>query len=357
MERRNMNKDTELFLEAILNAPSPSGYEQPASKIFRERVKGFAEEVIPDVHGNTMAVLNPKAPFKFMLAGHIDEIGLMITHIDDKGFLSVAPVGGMDANLLVGQRVKIMTETGTVPGVIGRKAIHLMKPEERTKGVEIEKIWVDIGASTKKEAEKAVAIGDVMVVDVNYMRLSGQKIVARGCDDRAGAFVVAEVIRGLAKRKLNISVVGVATVQEEIGLRGAATSAYTVKPDAGIAIDVGFATDHPDTEPKRTGEAKLEGGPLLHRGPNINPLLGADLIKKCKALKMPYQVTAEPRGTGTDANMIQLARGGSAAALVSIPNRYMHTPVEMISLKDLDNIIKLLVEFLAAHPAQRDYRP
>ncbi|MFP4382326.1 MAG: M42 family metallopeptidase [Candidatus Sumerlaeia bacterium] len=352
-----MNKDSEKFLENLLNAASPSGYEQAASKIFRERVKDAADEVIPDVHGNTLAVLNPDAEFKFMLAGHIDEIGLIITHIDDKGFLWVLPVGGVDANHLLGQRVRILTARGEQLGVIGRKPIHLMKPEERKKGVEMEKLWVDIGAKDKKDAEKVVAIGDVMVIDVAYRKLRGNRIIARGCDDRAGAFVVAEVIRNLSKKKLNISVIGVATVQEEIGLRGAITSSYTVKPDAGIAIDVGFAMDHPESEPKKMGDTKIEGGPILHRGPNINPVLGADLEKKAVTLKMPYQMVAEPRGTGTDANAIQLARGGVAAGLVGIPNRYMHSPVEMISLKDLDNIIKLLTEFLASHPAKKDYRP
>ena len=352
-----MKKDSERFLEKLLNAPSPSGFEQPAAKIFRERVKGFADKVTRDVHGNTMAVLNPDAKFKFMLAGHIDEIGLMITHIDKKGYLYVAQVGGMDPSLLVGQRVKIMTAKGEVPAVIGKKAIHLMTPDERNKAVKMTDIWVDMGAKDRKDAKSAVSVGDVMVIDVEYQRIRGDRVAARGCDDKAGAFVVAEVIRALSKRALKISVVGVATVQEEVGLRGAVTSSYTVKPDAGIAIDVGFASDHPKIDAKETGDVKLGGGPNLHRGANINPVLAAALEKKARALKIPFQVTAAPRATGTDANAIQLARGGVAASLISIPNRYMHTPVEMISLDDLDNIVKLLVEFLASHPAKKDYRP
>jgi putative aminopeptidase FrvX len=352
-----MNKDTEKFLQDILNAPSPSGFEQPAAKIFRDRVKDCADEIIRDVHGNSIAVLNPDAKFKFMLAGHIDEIGLMITHIDDKGFLYVAQIGGMDPSLLVGQRVRIFNQKGNVLGVIGRKAIHLMDPEERNKTVKMDNIWVDIGAAHKKEAQKLVAIGDPMVIDVNYQRLLGDNFAARGCDDKAGAFVVAEVIRALSRRKLNICVVGVATVQEEVGLRGAITSSYRVKPDAGIAIDVGWATDHPESDPKKTGETILGKGPVLHRGPNINPVLEQDLFKAAKSLKIPYQVTAQPRGTGTDANAIQLNRGGVAAALLSLPNRYMHTPVEMLSIKDLDNSIKLLTGYLAKLPAKKDFRP
>lgn len=352
-----MNTASETFLKALLEAPSPSGYEQPAASCWRAFVKDSVDELIPDVHGNTIAVLNPEAEFKFMLAGHIDEIGLIITHIDDKGYIYTAQIGGMDPALLIGQRVKIMTKKGDIFGVIGRKAIHQMKPEDRKKNVEMDNVWVDIGADSKKDAEKRVAVGDPIVIDVEYRRLNGHKVVSRATDDKIGAFIVAEVLKALTKRKLNISVIGVATVQEEVGLRGAITSAYQVNPHAGIAIDVGFASDHPDTDPKSLGDVKLGKGPILHRGPNINPIMEDLLFKTAKQKKIPYQVTAEPRGTGTDANAMQLSRGGAATALISIPNRYMHTPVEVISLNDVDNTIKLLVEFLAAHPAQRDYRP
>jgi putative aminopeptidase FrvX len=352
-----MNKESESFLMDVLEAPSPSGYEQPAAKIWRDYVKPHVDELIPDVHGNSIAVLNPDAEFKFMLAGHIDEIGLMITHIDDKGYIYTAQIGGMDPSLLVGQRVKIIAQKGSVFGVIGRKAIHLMKPEERKKGVEMENIWVDIGADSKKAAQKRVCVGDPIVVDVAARKLNKDKLVSRATDDKTGAFVVAEVMKALARRKLKICVMGVATVQEEVGLRGAITSSYRVNPDAGFALDVTFASDHPETDPKKIGEVKLGKGPVLHRGPNINPVLEKELFKTAEKHKIPYQLTAEPRGTGTDANAMQLSRGGAATALISIPNRYMHTPVEVISMKDLDNTVKLIVNYLAAHPATRDYRP
>jgi endoglucanase len=352
-----MNKTSQDFLKALLEAPSPSGYEQPAAKLWRDYVKNDVDELIADVHGNSIAVLNPKAEFKFMLAGHIDEIGLMITHIDDKGYIYTAQIGGMDPALLVGQRVSISTDKGPILGVIGRKAIHQMQAEERKKGVEMENIWIDIGAANKKEAQKRVCIGDPIIIDVQCRILHDDKMVSRATDDKAGAFVVAETMKALAKKKLNICVIGVATVQEEVGLRGAITSAYHVHPQAGIAVDVTFASDHPDTDPKKTGEVKLGKGPVLHRGPNINPVMERELFKIAKAKKIAYQLTAEPRPTGTDANAIQICRGGAAAGLISIPNRYMHTPVEVISLKDMDNCVKLLTEFLAAHPAKRDYRP
>ena len=352
-----MNRASENFLVKLLEAPSPSGYEQPAAKIWREYVKPHVDQLIPDVHGNSISVLNPKAKFKFMLAGHIDEIGLMITYIDDKGYIYTAQIGGMDPSLLVGQRVKILTRQGEVFGVIGRKAIHQMKPEERKKGVNMENIWVDIGADSKKAAEKRVCVGDPIVVDVACRSLDKDKLVSRATDDKAGAFVVAEAMKALSKRKLNICVMGVATVQEEVGLRGAITSSYRVNPDAGFALDVTFASDHPETDPKKIGVVAVGKGPVLHRGPNINPVMEDYLFKVAKKHKIPCQLTAEPRGTGTDANAMQLSRGGTATGLISIPNRYMHTPVEVISKQDLDYTIKLIVEYIAAHPANRDYRP
>ena len=352
-----MNKASEDFLIQLLETPSPSGYEQPAAKVWRQHVEKHVDQLIPDVHGNSIAVLNPRAKFKFMLAGHIDEIGLMVTYIDEKGYIYTAQIGGMDPSLLVGQRVKIMSKQGEIFGVIGRKAIHLMKPEERKKGVEMDKIWVDIGADSKKAAEKRVRVGDPIVVDVPCRSLDRDKLVSRATDDKAGAFVVAEVMKALSKRKLNICVVGVATVQEEVGLRGAITSSYHVNPDAGFALDVTFSSDHPETDPKKIGVVALGKGPVLHRGPNINPVMEDHLFKVAAKHKIPFQLTAEPRGTGTDANAMQLSRGGTATGLISFPNRYMHTPVEVISKKDLDNTIKLIVAYIAAHPANRDYRP
>jgi len=352
-----MNKNSEKFLKEFLETPSPSGFEQPAAKLFRGHVKDHVDDVYGDVHGNSIAVLNPDAPFKFMLAGHIDEIGLMITHIEDNGYIYTGQIGGMDPALLIGQRVRILSAKGEVIGVIGRKAIHQMRPEERTKAVKMDNIWVDIGASSRKDAEKRVAIGDPMVIDVTCRKLTKDLLVSRAMDDKAGAFVVAEVMRALSKRKLKICVMGVATVQEEIGLRGAITSSYNVNPDAGIAIDVNFSSDHPDTDKKKLGDLKLGKGPNLHRGANMNPKLEKEIIKTARKHKIGYQMTAHPGSTGTDANAMQLSRGGAATYLISIPNRYMHTPVEVISLGDLDKIIKLITNFLVEHPANRNYIP
>jgi endoglucanase len=352
-----MNKTSEKFLDQLLQTPSPSGSETRAAKIWREYTKKYADKVYGDVHGNSFAVLNPDAKFKFMLTGHIDEIGLMVRYIDDNGFLYVKQIGGSEPAQLVGQRIIVNGSKGPVLGVVGRKAIHLIKPEDRKKGIRTENIWVDIGAKNKKDALKRVSVGDSMVVDVRCRKLNADLMVSRASDDKVGAFVTAEVIRSLSRKKINISVIAVATVQEEIGVRGAQTSSYSVMPDAGIAIDVNHATDHPESNPKTDGDVKLSQGPTVARGPNINPILEKYILNTAKSQKIPVQITGEPGVTGTDARAIQLARGGVATALLGIPNRYMHSPVEVFSVKDIDNLVKLITGLLEKHPAKKDYRP
>jgi len=352
-----MKRNSEQFLVDLLNAPSPSGFEQPAAKVFRDYVKGFADECYGDLLGNSIAILNPKAKFRFLVDGHIDEIGLMITHIDEKGFLYVTQIGGWDPSVLVGQRVKVMGPKGPVPGVMGRKPVHMMEPDEKGKALRIQDLWVDIGADGLADARKAVSVGDPIVVDSYYQKLRGNKFCARGCDDKIGAWVVAEVVRALARKKLNICVIGVASVMEEVGSAGATVSAYGLRPDAAIAVEVGFASDFPGMEAKVHGEAKVGKGPLLWRGSNINPVLGAELVKTAKALKIPHQIIGVPRPGGTNLKDIQISRGGVATAHVDVANRYMHTPGEIISQTDLDLAVKLIAAYLERHPARRDYRP
>lgn len=341
-----MKKESVDFLRELVGTPSPSGFESRIQAIIAKRIGTYCDEVRTDVHGNVIGAINPTAPLRVMLAGHCDEIGLMITHIDSRGFIYVAQVGGIDASVMDGQRVRIHAENGAVVGVIGRKPIHLMEPDERGKPFKLHELWIDIGAKNRKDAEKVVAVGDYVTVDVGMIELRHDLVAARGFDDRAGAFVVCETLRRLAGRDLKVAVFGVATVQEEIGLRGARTSAFGVDPHVGIAVDVGFASDFPGSDPKRIGECQLGKGPVLHRGPNINPVLGRMLETVAKKKKIPFQMTAEPSATGTDANAMQVNRAGAAAALLSVPNRYMHTPVEVISLDDLDNASRLLAEFI-----------
>jgi putative aminopeptidase FrvX len=347
------------FLAKLIEVPSPSGFEQPAARIYDSYCREFADKVETDIMGSTIAVLNPKGQPKVMLSGHIDEIGFMVTTIDKKGFISFRTIGGMDMHLVPGKRVHIHSKKGRIPGIIGRKAIHMTEPDERKKVGEVHSFWIDIGAKSDKAAGKLVEIGDPVTFVDTIEKLQGDLVAGRGFDDRIGAFVVAETLRLLKAKKaqLKAGVYGVASVQEEVGLRGAKTAAYGVDPLVGIAIDVGFATDHPGIDTKRYGEYALGKGPIIARGANINPKVYELLVKAAKKKKIPHQIQGIPGGTGTDANAIQLTRAGVAAGLLSVPLRYMHTPVEVLALKDLDNTAKLLAEFILMVDGKTDFIP
>jgi tetrahedral aminopeptidase len=343
-----MQKERLEFLEKLMGVWCPSGFEEQAQDVIRERVAGRAEEVRTDVHGNVLSAVNPEGTLRVMLAGHVDEIGLMISHIDDAGFLYFQPIGDVDTNVIAGQRVIVHTAGGPIQGVIGRKAIHLMTEEERRVAPKLDDLFIDIGAKNGKEARAKVRVSDPATIDVSMKFLLNNRVASRAFDDRAGAFVVTETLLELAKRKPKVAVWSVTTVQEEIGLRGSKTSAFGIDPHVGIAVDVGHSSDWAgaDREKRKLGDVKLGLGPILCRGPNINPLVIEGLEATAKARKIPYQFQAEPRATGTDANSLQVNRSGVAAALVSVPNRYMHTPVEMVSLDDLDSTIRLLTEYI-----------
>lgn len=352
-----MHKDSLAFLRALIEAPSPSGYEQPAARVVRRRMQKVADEIRTDVHGNTICVLNPKGKVRVMLAGHCDQIGFMVRYVNEQGFIYFAAIGGFDENLVAGNRVIIHTADGPVPGVIGKKPIHLMEAEERKKTSEIKSLWIDIGAADKKEAEKAVGIGDPITFELSMGRLMNDRLIAPGFDNKMGTFVVMEVMRLLKGQRIDAALHCVATVQEEVGLRGAKTSAFGIDPHVGIACDVGFASDYPSVDKTQIGEAALDKGPIIARGPNINPVVYDLLVGAARAKKIPHQISGAPRATGTDANFIQLTRAGVAAGLVSVPNRYMHTPVEMISIKDLDHTAHLLAEFVKRLSAKTDFTP
>ncbi|OQX87653.1 MAG: hydrolase [Candidatus Omnitrophica bacterium 4484_70.2] len=336
------------FLSALVEKISPSGAEEEAVNLWRERTEKFCSRVSIDIHGNAIGVLNEGKSPKVMLAGHIDEIGFMVKYINKGGFIYFSPIGGVDYHLLPGQRVRIKTDRGVILGVIGKKPIHLLEDSERKKIGKIEEFWVDIGAKDEKEAKEKVKVGDVMVFDVGVKALNPHCIVGRGLDDKAGAFVVSEVLRLLyeSDKEFAPSVYGVATVQEEIGLRGARTSAYGISPDIGIVIEVAFATDHPGMDKRKTGEIRVGAGPVIAKGPNINPNIFRKLVTVVEEEKIPYQVEAIPQATGTDANVIQLTKAGVPTGLVSVPLRYMHTPVEMLSIVDLENTIQLVTKFI-----------
>ncbi len=354
-----MEKKYKDFLFEMLEADSPSGFETPVATIYRNFAKKFADEVRKDIHGNSIAIINPKAKFKIMFAGHCDEIGLMVKYIDEKGFIRFSPIGGVDRHVIAGQHVKILTEKGPVYGVIGQKAIHLKKPEERSKLAEFNQMWIDIGAKDGKEAKKKVAIGDPITIDIKPLELANNNFSSRAFDDKIGAFIALMTLLYVSKnrKKLpkDIGVYAVATVQEEIGLRGATTATYQVNPDIGIAIDVTHTTDYPGVNKSDIGDIQLGKGPVISRGPNINRKLFDLLTKTAKKKKIDYQVLAAPRGTGTDANIIQLTRGGVITGLIGIPNRYMHTPVEVVNFDDVENTYKLLGELCFNIPKKRDF--
>lgn len=335
------------FFMDLLDSATPSGYEQPGQAVVQKYLKPYANEIYKDVHGNLHAVVNPGAKTRVMLSGHCDELGLMVMYIDDKGYLYISSVGGVYVPLLQGERIVVHTAKGPVPGVIGVKPIHLMDAKERESAVtKMQDLWVDIGARDKAEAEDMVDLGDVATIDRAPLELPNGKLVARGLDDRAGVYVVVEALRLVAKEKLSVAVHMVSSVQEEIGLRGAHTAAFGIDPQIGVAVDVGFATDFPNCNPKLVGEATLGGGPILHRGPNFNPAIYDRLVSAAKESRIKVQQQPIQRGSGTDANAIQLTRAGVAAALVSVPCRYMHSSAEMISIKDADNSAKLIARFL-----------
>jgi len=356
-----MRKESLKFLEKLLDAPSPSGYEQPAQRVFREYVTPFCDELTTDVMGNVFACvagIGKDLP-RVMIVGHTDEIGLQIKYIDDKGFLYFAAVGGVDAHLTPGKRVNVHTANGPLAGVIGKKPIHLMDAKDRETVVKLEAQYIDIGAKDKKEAQKLVRVGDPITFASTFTRLHGDRVASRGFDDKAGCFVVAEVLR-LVKasgRKLSVDLYGVSSVQEEIGLRGGTTSSYSVNPDVGICVEVDFSTDQPDVEKKHNGEVALGKGPILTRGANINPRLFELLSTAAEKEKIAVQHTANPRATGTDANVMQISRGGVATALVKIPLRYMHTPIETVSLSDLENAAKLIVAVLEQISSRDEFVP
>jgi endoglucanase len=348
----NDSCEVPVFLHELLKARSPSGYEFQAQAVFDAHVAPSADTYEKDALGNRIATLNTAGDPVLMLAGHMDELGLIITFVSKDGFLYFDTIGGHDRVMIPGRRVIIQTEKGPVKGVTGKRAIHLMEEADRKKVPEIHEMWIDIGAKSKEQALARVSIGDTATYDHEFELIHGSVGAARAFDNKVGAYVVGETLRRLAARRseLQARVVAVATAQEEIGVRGATTAAYSVNPHIAIAVDVGHATDHPDCDNRKFGETKLGGGPILCRGANINPRVFERLRDCARRLNLPFQMEADPRPTGTDARAIQMGRGGVATGLVSIPLRYMHTPSEMVDLADVEACVRLLVEFSVSLP-------
>ncbi len=355
-----MRKASLDFFKAIVNVPSPSGYEERAAEIYRAYCKPFADEIKTDSHGNVAAILNPQAKQKIMLAGHMDEIGFIIHYISDEGLLYFSGIGGHDSVIPVGQRVWVHGEK-QVAGIIGRKAIHLLEEDERKKKPEIKDLWIDIGASSRKEVEDAgIQIGDVATYQYEFEMLIGNRATARGFDNKMGSFIVAEALRLLAKDgglDKGVGVYAVATVQEEIGLRGARTSAYWIDAQSGLAVDVNHAIDYPGVSKTRYGNMEVGKGPSITRGANNNPVLFKMIRQAAEDDKIPYQIDVAPSGTGTDGNAMQISRGGMAVNVMGVPLRYMHTPCELLDLTDVENCAKLMAAYCRRVKPNTDFTP
>ncbi len=349
--------DTPQLLDRLLRIPAPSGYEAPAAEAWREAAS-FAGEVRSDSLGSTVALVAAEADDAptFAVVGHIDEIGLVVTHIDGEGFLWFAPIGGWDPQILVGQRVLVAGSGGVVPGVLGKKPIHLLKDEARKQVAKIEDMHLDIGAADRKEAESLVRVGDPAVLAAEPLPLPNGRLASRSLDNRLGSYVALEVARRVAEAGAgSCSVAGVAAVQEEITMAGSRTTAFAIEPDVAVAVDVTHATDAPGIDKKENGDHALGSGPVIGRGSTLNPKVTELLIETAEAEAIEHTLEASGRSTGTDADAIQIARAGIATGLVSIPLRYMHSAVEMVQLSDVEAVVRLLVAFASRVDGDSDF--
>jgi putative aminopeptidase FrvX len=343
-------------LRALLTAHGPSGYETAPATVFRDAAAAYAE-VTTDIMGSVWARVPGTANGpSLVIVGHIDEIGIIVTHIDDHGFLRFSGVGGWDSQILVGQRVSVTTRDGVVPGVVGRKPIHLLKDDDRKKVARLEELHIDIGAKDGDDARGMVRIGDVAVIEGEPVELPNDRAVSRSMDNRLGCFVAFETVR-LVREAGGApgDVIGVAAVQEETTFGGATTTAYALRPDLAIVVDVTHATDAPGIDVNELGSHPFGSGPVLERGSNLNPKLFELLYETAEAEGIAATVQASGRHTGTDADAIHLSRAGVPTASIGVPLRYMHSPVEMVSLDDVDACARLIAAFAQRLTAETSF--
>src|SRR5262245_32080779 len=355
-----MRPESLAFLKSLLDTPGPSAFEAAPARLWRKEAERFADEVRGDVSGNSYATLNPSGRPRVMLAGHIDEIGVMVTHIDDDGYVSFDTIGGWDHQVFVGQRVRLLGREGVVDGVVGKKAIHVMSKDDREKVSKVEDLWIDVGARSREEAQRRLRIGDPGVLAAGVIEFPNGRLVSRSIDNRIGAYVVLEAVRLLAEGARPAALVtAVATTREEIAATGggARASAAALEPDVAVVVDVTHATDYPGIDKRKHGEYRLGGGPVLSRGASVSELVFERLAETAEAEGIPFAIEAASRDTHTDAEAIFNAHRGVATALVSVPNRYMHTPNEMIALEDLDQTARLLAAFARRLARDTDFVP
>lgn len=346
------------FLSSLLHTPSPSGYEQPVQRLVRDYLVGCADSVTTDSHGNVVGRKGAAGKTRMLLAGHCDQIGLIVQYVDADGFISVQPIGGWDPIQLIGARVMIWTAVGPVAGVMSRKPIHLLTDEERKVVPKMKDLWIDIGATDKADCESVVRVGDCITLELKMQELRNGRVASVAMDDKIGLWVVLEAFRrAAALGPLPCELFVASTVQEEIGLRGAKTCAHGVDPQVAIAVDVTHATDCPTIDKKTEGDVAVGKGPVVYRGPNMNPHVVDRLVSAGLSRGIPVQLAASGRATPTDANALQMTRAGVATGLVSIPNRYMHSAVEVVSLDDADRAADLLAAFCRGLEGEIDWAP
>ncbi len=317
----------------------------------------FADDIATDTHGSVHAVVNPSGDPTILLDAHCDQIGLIVRHIDSLGFLRVNPVGGWDIQILLGQKVVVHTSSGPVPGVIARKPIHLLDPDERKTVPKMKELWVDIGSMSEAETRSIVRIGDYITPEPCVRELRNGRLAGVAMDDRTGIWVIMNALKMIAEKKPSAKVVGVSAAQEEIGLRGATTSAYAVNPKVAIAVDVTHATDCPGIDQNEFGRIEIGKGPVIVRGPNVNPIVFELLTTIARDKQIPHQIGALGYPASNDGAAIQVTRGGVATGLVTLPNRYMHSPVELVAESDLDHAARLIAAFCLAINAANDFTP
>ena len=334
------------FLRDLLTAAGPSGYEQAPAAVWRDEAAGFAE-VTGDTVGSSVArVAGTGDGPRLALLGHLDEIGLIVSHIDDDGYLWFLGVGGWDPVILVGQRVEVVTKDGSIPGVVGKKPIHLMKADEREKAPKLKELHIDIGAADGDEARALVAIGDVAVIAGEPVELPNGRFVSRALDNRLGCYVVLEAARRVhAAGGARGELLAVAAAQEETSFAGSRTSTYALEPDVAIVVDVTHATDAPGVDEKELGRRKLGSGAVITRGTSLSPRVFSLLHEIALEEEIPFSVDAAARSTGTDADAVHISRAGVPTGIVAIPLRYMHSPVELVQSSDLEACIALLTAF------------
>ncbi|MGE4425834.1 MAG: M42 family peptidase [Solirubrobacteraceae bacterium] len=348
-------------LQELLTTPGPSGREVAAAEVWRRHAGAFAT-VESDVVGSSVARVPGTSDDadlvpSLAIVGHIDEIGLIVTHIDERGFLRVAQVGGWDPQQLVGQRVELITRDGPVAGVVGKKPIHLMESDDRTRAAKLKELSIDIGAADREDAQKVVRIGDVAVIDVRPLELRGGRFASRSMDNRIGSFVAYETARLVAEDGGAAGEVQAwACAQEETGLSGAKTTAHRVRPDIAVVVDVTFASDQPGVDSNEIGEHALGSGPVIERGTPLHPWVTDTLIEIAEREGIDHTVAAVGRATGTDADAVHIAADGIATAVVSVPLRYMHSSVETAEIADIHATAKLLAAFARTLDADVDLR-